>query len=159
VKVEVSEEKLVHYQKEHGILGIDEKQNIVTAKLDELNRELTAAEGDRIQKESNYKFAMSADPAIADQAYSPPASPLLAKLLEKEADLNTQYAQLTTQFGLGYPKVAELSNQLNQLRAEIAAEQTRMKHNLRSDYLAAVQREKMLTRAMEEQKQQANQLN
>ena len=37
LKVETSQEKLVRYQKEHGILGIDEKQNIVTSKLDELN--------------------------------------------------------------------------------------------------------------------------
>ena len=48
-----SQEKLVRYQKENGILGIDEKQNIVTSKLDEFNRELTAAEADRIQKESS----------------------------------------------------------------------------------------------------------
>lgn len=159
VKVEVSEEKLVQYQKEHGILGIDEKQNIVTAKLDELNRELTAAEADRIQKESNYKFAMSADPAVSEKAYPLDRNPLLDKLLEKEDDLNTQYAQLTTQFGSGYPKVAELSNQLKQLRAEIAEEQARTRHGLRNEYLAAVQREKMLTTAMEAQKQEANRLN
>ena len=52
IKVETSQEKLVQYQKQHEILGIDEKQNITTAKLDELNRELTAAEslrhGERI---------------------------------------------------------------------------------------------------------------
>ncbi len=33
MKVESSQEKLVRYQKEHEILGIDEKQNITTAKL------------------------------------------------------------------------------------------------------------------------------
>ena len=57
LKVQTSEEKLVRYQKDHSILGVDEKQNIVTAKLDELNRELAAAEMDRIQKESTYKLA------------------------------------------------------------------------------------------------------
>ncbi len=38
MKVETSQEKLVRYQKEHEILGIDEKQNITMAKLDELNK-------------------------------------------------------------------------------------------------------------------------
>jgi capsular exopolysaccharide synthesis family protein len=159
IKEEASEERLVRYQREHGILGIDEKQNIVTAKLDELNRELTAAEADRIQKESNYKFAMSADLAISEKGYPLEKDPLLDKLMEKEDDLNTQYAQLTTQFGPGYPKVAELSNQLNQLRAEIADQLARMRHGLRDQYLAAAQREKMLTAAMEQQKQEANKLN
>jgi len=50
MKVETSQEKLVKYQKEHQILGIDEKQNITTAKLDELNKELTAAESERMEK-------------------------------------------------------------------------------------------------------------
>src|SRR5216684_1607864 len=36
MKVETSQEKLVRYQREHEILGIDEKQNITTSKLDEL---------------------------------------------------------------------------------------------------------------------------
>lgn len=159
VKVEASEEKLVGYQREHGILGIDEKQNIVTAKLDELNRELTAAEADRIHKESNYKFAMSADAVASEKTGPVGSSPLLDKLLEKEADLDTQYAQLTTQFGSGYPKVTELSNQLKELRAEIAGEEIRTRHSLRDEYLTAVQREKMLTAAMEQQKQEANKLN
>lgn len=159
VKVEASEEKLVRYQREHGILGIDEKQNIVTAKLDELNRELTAAEADRIHKESNYKFAMSADAVVSEKTGPVGSSPLLDKLLEKEADLDTQYAQLTTQFGSGYPKVTELSNQLKELRAEIAGEEIRARHTLRDEYLTAVQREKMLTAAMEQQKQEANNLN
>ena len=44
LKVETSQEKLVQYQKENGILGIDEKQNIITQKLDELNREPTSAQ-------------------------------------------------------------------------------------------------------------------
>jgi succinoglycan biosynthesis transport protein ExoP len=56
MRVEESQEKLVRYQKEHGILGIDEKENIITSKLDELNKELTAAEGDRMQKESVYRL-------------------------------------------------------------------------------------------------------
>ena len=57
MKVETSQEKLVKYQKDHQILGIDDKQNITTAKLDELNKELTAAESERMQKESVYRLA------------------------------------------------------------------------------------------------------
>jgi len=53
MKVETSQEKLVRYQKEHEILGIDEKQNITTAKLDELNRALTLAESERMQKRTH----------------------------------------------------------------------------------------------------------
>jgi len=69
LRVQTSQEKLVRYQKDHSILGVDEKQNIVTAKLDELNRELTAAQTDRIQKESNNNLAVNGDPS----AFSKPS--------------------------------------------------------------------------------------
>ena len=159
LKVQTSEEKLVRYQKDHSILGVDEKQNIVTAKLNELNNELTVAQTDRIQKESNYKLAVAGDSAAFAKTSREGTSSMLEKLREKEADLNTQYAQATTQFGSGYPKVVELNNQLKQVRTEIAAEETRMQHGIRDEYLAAVQRENLLTTAFEQQKQEANELN
>src|ERR1035441_3783128 len=159
LKVQTSEEKLVRYQKDHSILGVDEKQNIVTAKLNELNNELTVAQTDRIQKESNYRLAVAGDPAAFAKTSREGTSSMLEKLREKEADLNTQYAQATTQFGSGYPKVVELNNQLKQVRTEIAAEETRMQHGIRDEYLTAVQRENLLTTAFEQQKQEANHLN
>ena len=61
IKVETSQEKLVNYQKEHQILGIDEKQNIITSKLDDLNRELTLAQTDRMAKEAAYELVRSSD--------------------------------------------------------------------------------------------------
>src|SRR5579864_9272874 len=159
MKVQTSEEKLVRYQKDHSILGVDEKQNIVTAKLDELNRELTAAQTDRIQKESNYRLAAEGDPAAVSKTSHVGASNMLEKLREKEGDLNAQLAQITTQFGTGYPKVAELGNQLKQVRKELAAEEVRMQQQVRDEYLAALQRENLLTTAFNQQKQEANQLN
>ena len=160
LKVQTSQEKLVRYQKEHSILGIDEKQNIVTAKLDALNRELTAAQSDRIQKESDYTFAMSGDPSLFTKV-APEGSTgaMLGRLREKEADLDTQLALLTTQFGSGYTKVVELNNQLKQVRTQIAAEQKKLKERLSNDYLVALQREKLLASAFDQQKQEANKLN
>jgi len=159
LKVETSEEKLVRYQKERGILGVDEKQNIVTAKLDELNKELTAAQMDRIQKDANYRFATAEDLAEFAKTDREGKSSMLQKLREKEAELNTQYAQATTQFGSGYPKVVELNNQLKQVRADIVAEEKSIREGLGNEYSAALQREKLLSSAFEEQKQEANKLN
>jgi capsular exopolysaccharide synthesis family protein len=161
LKVQTSEEKLVRYQKERGMLGVDEKQNIVTAKLDELNKELTEAQTDRIEKESNYRLAAAGGAASITNTRTSRegASSMLDKLREKEGDINIQYAQAATQFGSAYPKVVELNNQLKQVRAEIVAEETRMQNGTRDEYLAALQRENLLTTAFEQQKQLANQLN
>jgi len=167
IKVETSQEKLVQYQKQHEILGIDEKQNITTAKLDELNRELTSAESTRMEKESIYHLVQSGDSdsivaaANVDGAAkgSSASSALLEKLREQQADLKIQVAQLSTQFGPSYPKLAQLGSQLKEVDAQIQSETRKVAARLRGDYLAAVQRESMLRTALEQQKQEANKLN
>ena len=167
VKVETSQEKLVKYQKEHEILGIDEKQNITTAKLDELNRELTSAESARMEKESVYHLVQAGDSdSIAAAANvdgaargSSANSALLEKLREQQADVKIQVAQLSTQFGPSYPKLAQLTTQLKEVDEQIQTEMRKVAARLRGDYLAAVQRESMLRSALEQQKQEANKLN
>ena len=161
LRVQTSEEKLVRYQKDHGIVGVDEKQNTVTERLVELNKELTQAETDRIEKEAYYKLASNGDPEFFAKT-SPGGSggaELIGKLREKEADLETQYAMATTEFGTGYPKVTELSNQLKQVRLTIDAEKARIIEKMRDEYLAALQRENLLESAFNQQKQEQNKLN
>src|SRR5438128_2312008 len=169
MKVETSQEKLVKYQKQHEILGIDEKQNITTAKLDELNKELTSAESERMEKESVYRLIQSGDPDVIASTTSVAGSnggtgansgsSLLDNLRTKQADLKIQVAELSTQFGSSYPKVAQLSNQLKEIVAQIQAETKKIAGHVRSQYMASLQRENMLRAALEKQKQEANKLN
>jgi capsular exopolysaccharide synthesis family protein len=155
IKVETSQAKLVHYQKEKGILGLDEKQNIVTSKLDELNRQLTQAQADRIAKEAGHRMAQNGNPqylAAGDGA-------LLDKLRGQKSELQLQLARISTQFGPSYPKVVELANQLSQLENSIAAEGDRARVRAQAEYEAALSREYMLQAALDAQKNEANQLN
>jgi succinoglycan biosynthesis transport protein ExoP len=168
MKVESSQQKLVQYQKEHEILGIDEKQNITTAKLDELNKALTAAESERMDKESVYRLVESGDADTVASAVSAldaagagtqSASSLLESLRSKEADLKIQAAQLNTQFGPSYPKLAQLNSQLKEVDAQILLETKKVAAKVRGQYMAALQRENLLHDALEKQKQEENKLN
>jgi capsular exopolysaccharide synthesis family protein len=168
MQVETSQEKLVRYQKEHEILGVDEKQNITMAKLDEINKQLTAAESDRMDKEALYRLIESGDPdAVASSAGglddatpgTQSASQLLETLRGKQADLKIQVADLSTQFGPAYPKLTQLNNQLKEIDAQIVAEMKKVAGKVRGQYTTALQRENMLKEAFEKQKQEANKLN
>jgi succinoglycan biosynthesis transport protein ExoP len=167
MKVETSQEKLVRYQKEHEILGTDEKQNIITEKLAELNREMTNAESDRMQKEAVYRQTQSNDPdAIAAAIVSDTGgggnvatSGLLDKLREQQVGLRIQIADLSTQLGPSYPKVAQLNNQLKEIDRQLQSETNKAIDHLKGQYLSALQRENMLRDAFEKQKQEANKLN
>jgi len=167
MKVETSQEKLVRYQKEHEILGTDEKQNIITEKLDELNKELTIAESDRMQKEAVYRQTQSDDPdqvAAAIIAYTTGAgssagSGLLDKLREQQVALRIQVAELSTQLGPNHPTVVKLNNQLKEIDRQLQSETNKAVDHLKGQYLAALQRENMLNGSFEKQKQEANKLN
>ncbi|HLW85848.1 MAG TPA: polysaccharide biosynthesis tyrosine autokinase [Candidatus Sulfotelmatobacter sp.] len=167
MKVETSQEKLVRYQKEHEILGIDEKQNITTAKLDELNKVLTSAESERMDKEAFYRLMESGDPdAIASSAGglesdagAQSESQLLDSLRTRQADLKIQVADLNTQFGPSYPKVVQLNNQLKEIDNQLVGEMKKIAGKVRGQYLTALRREGMLRDALEKQKQEANKLN
>jgi polysaccharide biosynthesis transport protein len=170
MKVETSQEKLVKYQKEHEILGTDEKQNIITEKLGELNKALTSAEAARMEKESIYKLVQSGDPdAVASAAGVLDAagtrgsggglSSLLAPLRSKQADLKIQIAELSTQFGPAYPKVAQLNNQLEEIDHQIQLELKKIAERVKGEYMAALQEEQLLSAQFEKQKQEANKLN
>ncbi len=167
MKVETSQEKLVRYQKEHEILGTDEKQNIITAKLDELNKQLTSAESERMDKEALYRLVESGDPdAIAssaggleDAGSAQSASQLLESLRSKQADIKIQAADLSTQFGPSYPKLTQLNNQLKEIDAQMQGEMKKIASKIRGQYTTALRRENMLHDALERQKQEANKLN
>jgi exopolysaccharide transport family protein len=166
MKVETSQEKLVRYQKEHEILGIDEKQNITTSKLDELNKALTSAESERMDKESIYRLVQAGDTdtiasaaSVLDSAGGGTQSSLLESLRTKAADLKIQSAELSTQFGPSYPKVAQINNQLKEIDTQLLAETRKVGGKIKGQYMAALQREDMLHDALEKQKQEANKLN
>src|SRR6202051_2913382 len=167
MKVETSQEKLVRYQREHEILGTDEKQNIITAKLDELNKEMTTAESDRMQKEAVYRQTQSNDPVAIAAAIisdtpmggSGSGSALCDNLRDQQANLKIQVAELSTQFGPSYPKVQQLNNQLKEIDVQLQSETNKAVDHLKQQYLAALQRETMLRGAFDKQKQEANKLN
>jgi capsular exopolysaccharide synthesis family protein len=154
-KVEDSQRSLVDYQKNHGFFEVDDKQNMVTTRLDDLNRELTVAQADRISKEANYRLTLAENAELAAKA-EPNA--LIDRLNAQEAALKNQYAQATVQLGPSNPKVQELSNQLKETQDEINVERHKMSEKARTQYFEALARERMIRAAVEEQKQQANKL-
>ena len=157
LKMETSQAELIRYQKENNIFGVDDKQNLINSTLDDLNKRLTEAQTDRIQKEAFYNMAAEghADLFAKDQA----GGTLIDRLRAKQSELRTQYAQLRTQFGASFPKLVEIDNQLKQLQAECDEENDRLSLKLKSEYLAALRREKLLNAALDEQKKKSNELN
>ena len=123
--------------------------------LDELNKQLTVAESDRIQKEAIYRLTQNQSPEVVSAA----TVPGIERLRSTEADTKTQLAELSAQFGPAYPKVREANGKLAAIEEQIASELRKATERAENDYQAALGREKLLRASLEEQKRQANKLN
>jgi polysaccharide biosynthesis transport protein len=155
-RAQTSQEALIAYQKKVGILGTDETHNIVTDKLEELNKQLSAAEADRIVKEAKYRIAMTENPELI--ANIAPES-VLGALYKERAEARAQYAQFAVKYGASYPRVMQLQSQMNELDSAIADEVTKVGDVVHAEYKAALESEEMLKTSFSRQKQDAYKLN
>jgi capsular exopolysaccharide synthesis family protein len=155
-KASESQEKLAELQQTTGLIGADETSNIVTDKLKQLDEQLTAAESDRVVKEARNRIATSGNPELM---VSSAPDPTLQLLRTQEAELRLQYTQLSTKYGSGYPKLAEVTAQVAKVDQAIDIELIKLSERYKNDYRAAADTENMLRAAFEEQKQKAYDLN
>lgn len=149
---ESSASKLSEFQKQTGIFGTDENDNLVLAKLDDLSKELTDAEADRITKEAQYRVAQSGNPELIGTIVPDSVLPVLRG---QEADLKNQLAQATSEYGPHYPAVIQLENQLAQVDKSLEKEIADIQERFRSEYEVSASAEKQMQAAFDKQKQLA----
>ena len=85
-------------------------------------------------KEARYRIAASGNPELIASMVP---EPTLQVLRSQQAELRVEYARLNTKFGEGYPKLAELGNQMTQVETAIDAELKNLSDRYKNEYLAA----------------------
>ncbi len=169
-QVETSQERLVQYQKEAGILGTDESHNIVMTRLEQVDKQLTDASANRILAQAVSQLARSGNPelisGLVGTAGSSPSSltmpgtlSLIEQLRSDEARLKSEYAEAATKFGSAYPKLIQMQNQIKDFDESIKTQVDDLAARAQNDYLAAQHTEAGLRSAFEQAKSEANQLN
>jgi len=111
---EDAQSRLSKFQRDTGIFGTDENDNLVLSKLDDLSKELTDAEADRILKEAQYRIAKSGNPELIGTIVPDSVLPVLRS---QEADLKDKLTQANSEYGPNYPAFGR-----SQLVVEVPAE-------------------------------------
>jgi capsular exopolysaccharide synthesis family protein len=150
--IQESQARLSQLQKKTGIFGTDENDNLVLSRLNDLSKELTDAEADRIVKEAKYRVAQLGNPELLGTIVPDSVLPVLRG---QQADLKTQLAQANSEYGPQYPKVIQLRNQLAQVEKSLQTEIEDIQERFRTDYEVSAGAEKQLQSAFDGQKQQA----
>jgi capsular exopolysaccharide synthesis family protein len=146
-KMEDSETKLNQYKREHNIVALEDKESITAQKLEQLNKELVAAQTKRMDAETRFKEVDAGRP-IADLMNSP----LIQTLKGVEAKLITEHSEMSKKYGEGHPRMLQINQELAANRSKIAAEMAVVKQTIKNEYNMAKAQEANLKKALEDQK-------
>ena len=154
-RADSDDRKLAEFQRQHGILDTPETLgNGHTGEVDALSRELVNAITDRIMREAEYRAAASGDPELVVasdprlQASGNFASPLLQQLHSRRSDLEQEQAQLRIEHGPNFPRVVEIRSQMQDLDAQIKAEDAELIKRFRGAWKTAADREQLLRKSL-----------
>ena len=149
IKVRRSEDARIEYERNNQIWNVDDRNNVTTERLSDLNKQLTDAQSDSLKKQALYEFAKAGDldavPQLRDNS-------VLQGLQTKRADLSIQYTDAVNQYGPNFPKVQRLQEQMKAMDEQITRERKGIIAQLDSDYREAKQHEELLNKALDEQK-------
>jgi capsular exopolysaccharide synthesis family protein len=155
IKVQESEDKRIAYERKNQIWTLDDKQNITSQRLADVNKELTDAQSERMRKEALYQFAKAGDisdvPQLRDNL-------VLQSLNQKRQTATQDYNEALSQYGPNFPKVQRLQTQMKDLDQLIQKENVNTLNRIEIDYREARQREVLLTQALDSQKVEANEM-
>lgn len=145
-KLKRSETELLEHASRGGFTFGNEEQNPTRAKLEQLQAEYSAAQADRMAKQSRYEQTAIAS---ATDALNAAESPSLAIGTQKLHDLRRELAELRTIFTPAHYKVKQVEAKIAAVEAGIVNDRSDLVNGLRNEYEASRRREALLQQAYE----------
>jgi polysaccharide biosynthesis transport protein len=155
-KMERSGQALAEFEKELNVINPEEKTNILSARLLQLNTEYTNAQADRVKKEAYYNAIQSGSLAAAQISGQ---GDDLEKLQEKINDAQQQLAQIRTTKGPNHPEYKRSEAELKQLLVEYQSARENDVQRIEADFHQATNRESILKDAVASTKAEFDKLN
>jgi capsular exopolysaccharide synthesis family protein len=152
-KLEQSEQRLVNYGRQHQILLPSEDNNVIRQKLADLNQELTKVEAEVIANQ----YA-SLRTTTLDNYPEKLKTSVMRSLDTRRSELEQKLATVTSQFGPKWPEVRTLTQELNEVRQQLASEKQKALDQAKVEYDLAVAHRARLTAALNEQSRLADNL-
>jgi succinoglycan biosynthesis transport protein ExoP len=151
-KLETSEAELNRFRRAHGVLSVEKGENIVVDRLMDLSKQLTVARAQRIEAESLYR-------TVENRNYQDIAEVmkqgLVQELKRSLADLEAENARVVTTFKPHHPRSQQLKQQITAARQALNDEVANVVRGIKSNYAAALAKERALESEAEKQQRDA----
>jgi capsular exopolysaccharide synthesis family protein len=130
--------------------------NPVATRVSELNQQLTAAMGDRLQQESYMKQIKDGN---VDSLPQMKDSPLIQGLTSRLVDSRAQLAQALGVYGSNNPQVRKLELESDEISKQLDQERARIASQIEAAYTSAQNREQLIENTLHGMKNQLDQSN
>ena len=149
-QLETSEKDLNDFARQNQVVDLEDRNNIIATRLTELNANLAKVKGERIAAESVTK---QLEHANVDSIPAVIQNDRISELKGKLADLRSEYARMSQTYKDEYPRMKELSRQIDNVQQSLTRELNALVGSLQVNYGELKDREERLTQAVEQQKQ------
>ncbi|MGH9218459.1 MAG: GumC family protein [Vicinamibacterales bacterium] len=155
--VQESEMKLAQYRETQDAGALESGQNIVVARLNSLNEQLTLARTDRIRKENLWTQLRDSGSNV-DSISAVLNSASVQTLRTRLNELEQENLRVAERYGEKHPERQRVAAALTSARNQLQDEIRKAVQNAKNDYDAAVQQEKMLLANLNDSKRAATDL-
>jgi succinoglycan biosynthesis transport protein ExoP len=155
-KMEQSAGALAAFEKDLDVINPEEKTNVFSARLLELNNDLTAAEADRANKEAAYNAVKDGSLQAAEASSQ---GEQLRSLEGRFNEAQERFAEVETQFGTSHPAYRKAASEVKELQRQIDILRQGIVQRVGIDYQQAVNRETLLQQDTLRAKAEFDQMN
>jgi len=155
-KMEQSSAALIQFERELNMISPEEKTNILSARLLQLNTEYTNAQSDRVRKEAAYQSVKNG--ALEAVQVSGQGEPL-RRLTEKMNEAQERFSQIKAQYGSAHPEYRKSAALFSEVQRQHDRTRQNIVQRVEIEYQEAVNREGMLQNAVQETKRDFDRLN
>jgi len=150
-KLETSEKQLNDFARKNGVIDVEDRNNIMIARLGDLNKSLSEVQSERIDAETKAIQAKLTDSATLASVYD---DVLIKALREEKATLNAEYYELLKIYKPKYPAMQQLQAKISDIESSIQSQASKIVGGLSSNFEQLKLREERLNQELEKLKEQ-----
>ncbi|MBI4890239.1 MAG: polysaccharide biosynthesis tyrosine autokinase [Acidobacteria bacterium] len=155
-KMETSSGRLAQMERELNVINPEEKTNILSARLLQLNTEYTKAQAERVAAEAAFASTKSGSLESAQVSAQGEA---IKRLLERQNEATEKFAEVKAHFGVNHPEYRKAQAQVQELKSQVEATRENAIKRVEVQYKEAQAREAMLQKGVAETKAEYDKLN
>jgi len=155
-KMERSSLSLAQFEKDLDVINPEEKTNILTARLLQLNTDYTTAQADRVRAEAAWNAIKAGS---LESAEASPQGDALAKLTDSLNQARQRFALVKATYGTSHPEYRKAASELAEVEKQFDDTKRYIANRAEGQYKESLNREQMLQAAVNETKAEWDRLN